>query len=172
MRGGLNDLAGTRLVTELQRISSDLQQLKERQLVSGRSGLKAYLSQSDDTWDATGTAGPADIHITITFTSDGSQPYPIVVPYADVFINQIDEAHRLSIIQWFLTVSGHAVYLGEFADSGDYVDFLALDSSSALDPGTYQWTADITATTSVQYFFKAYVRGTCPGTVTVITEVL
>ena len=177
MQQRIQQIPSNRLVSTLKQLQRNQDKLKTAQFTSGRSGLINYLTQTTSTWDSTGsashTAFAPNIIFTLTYTSDGSQPYPIALPYADLFINSVDEAHRLSVEQWKLTIGSNLVFLGEFADSGDYVNFLALNPTYALNPTTYQWTAEVTttATSAVTYFFKAYVRGTCPGTLSVSTVV-
>lgn len=177
MQRRIRNLPQNRLVSTLKDIELGHDQLKTAQYTSGQSGLLDYLIQTGNTWDSTGTAIHTlyipNIIFTVTYTSDGSQPYPIVVPYADLFINTVDEAHRLSVVQWYLTIGGQAIFLGEAADSGDYVNFLAVNPAYALNSSTYQWTAEVTTeiTTSFTYYFKAYARGTSPGTLSVATVV-
>lgn len=133
---------------------------KARQRASGNSGVLAYLSQSGTTWDVTGsTSGSTAVQITMTFTGDASQRYPIVNPYADLFINTATEPNRLSKAKWYWASGGTTVVMQ---------DFCKLDKTDLENPYVTEWIVNFSTTGAISFFFKAYASGTSPGTITAV----
>lgn len=91
-------------LAQLREVVETTEQIKARQRITGRSGQLGYAVASAATWDYTETfpttsgGGYVGAGYRITFTSDGTQDYPIVVPSVDIRVNGTDEANRLKII--------------------------------------------------------------------------
>ena len=76
-------------------------QIKARQRITGRSGQLGYAIDSGSAWDyTTNVAYNSSTYQTakfqVTFTSDGTQRYPIVVPQFDVRINGTAAGNRMT----------------------------------------------------------------------------
>lgn len=94
------DHAGDRaILTEIKSLQTDIAQLKAaQQAVDPALITHAYVSETTNTVDAgpiTMAAG-ATHQFTLTFTGDGSVPFPYGVQFSQVFNGGTDSAHQLS----------------------------------------------------------------------------
>lgn len=159
-------LEENRLVYRVKTLLRNLEELKKRQRSSGRSGLQSYFSQSVSQWDATGSITNGTRNITITFTGDGTQSFPISTPYVDIFANGTDEAHRVPLDGTLLNTGGGNTARLIAVDS--WSDQLISDDTTVLtDVNVTRWKMRLSVNGTVTYYIKAYVAGTSLGTVSV-----
>jgi hypothetical protein len=134
-------------------------EFKNRQKFSAKSGLLGYLTESADQWDLHETlSGNGTIIITVTFTGDGSQKYPFIQPYADLFFGGTSDSNRPDDVslEW---VSGmNLAILG---------DFLLFDTTYASDELVYAWITIVNYSGTFDYYLKAYAMGSSLGTLSV-----
>src|SRR2546423_11673185 len=70
-------------------------EFKNRQKFSAKSGLLGYLTESANQWDLHQTlSGSGTVIINILFTGDGSQQFPFIQPYIDIFFGGTSDANR------------------------------------------------------------------------------
>lgn len=166
----LPSLLENQLFERLRVLKIDFDELKNRQPTSGKSGVLAYLSQTNNTWDYTeNIASPSTTYgysagFTITYTGDGSQQYPIVNPFADLlFSSSIDPTPRRvaynanGFLQWSDGTNGAVVNT-----------FLRLDSTTVNNQLVTKWTIDFSYYGTMTYYLKAYTRGSSRGSITVV----
>lgn len=94
------DLSST-AVAQLNRLTTDANELKSRQSI-GRSLVKrSYLAQSTSAFDVNGFSIAAnDIHFfNLVYTGDKTQTYPYGVQFSQVYNGGTDAGHRLSDYQ-------------------------------------------------------------------------
>lgn len=145
------------LIQTLARLDADFQELKQKQ--PSKTGI-VYLTESTATWDATATVGVAGatsflpLGFRITYTSDGSQDYPLTNGFVDVFANGTDEAHR--------------ILLNRNTQAGIGMDqFMVEDKAYWGNKTQMSWTIDMAYKAVNTYYLKAHILGSCLGTVTV-----
>lgn len=161
----------SQLFTTLRQVQLDFNEIKNRQPTSGRSGVLGYLSQTNNTWDKTeALASPSttfgySAEFEITFVADGSQKYPIINPFADIyFTSAIDPVPRKA------TYNPYSGFLN-WTDGTNGVTFNAyLDglSTNAASQNTYKWRVSFSYFGSMTYYLKAFTRGTSRGTINVV----
>ena len=162
----INQLFETLRVLQL-----DFNEIKNRQPTSGRSGVLGYLSKTNNTWDLTqAIASPStsfgySASFEITFIADGSQKYPIMNPFVDIyFTSAIDPTPRKAtydpnsgFLRWSDGTNG-VIFNG-------YLQPVAANMASQT---TYKWTVDFSYFGSMTYFLKAFTRGSSRGTISVV----
>ncbi len=166
----LPSLLENQLFEQLRILGIDFTELKNRQPTSGKSGVLAYLSQTNTTWDYNeAIASPSTTYgysagFTITYTGDGSQQYPIVNPFADLMFSS-----SLS------PTPSRATYgvdgLLRWTDGTNYIvvdNFLLYDKTTVSSQLVTKWRIDFSYFGSVTYYLKAYTRGSSRGSISVV----
>lgn len=166
----LPSLLENQLFEQLRILDIDFTELKNRQPTSGKSGVLAYLSQTNNTWDLSeAIASPSTTYgysagFTITYTGDGSQQYPIVNPFADLmFSSSISPTpsratyNAAGLLQWSDGTNGVVVN-----------SFLRFDNTTLSNQLVTKWTIDFTYYGSLTYYLKAYTRGSSRGSIGVV----
>ncbi|WP_064444455.1 hypothetical protein [Rhodococcus sp. YH3-3] len=154
------------LYEKITRLDADVTEFKNRQFVSGKSGVLGYLSQTTNTWDYAQTVNSGSTSHTILldflllYTGDGSQDYPMINPFIDVFCGSPVEANRLR--------PGKSTYVNG-ANSVYMMRWMARDKESTgrpllTDPLKLQWVTGFAVTGSVPFYVKFYASGTSAGT--------
>lgn len=159
----IDGLQENKLIAELLSLARDVDELKNRQRTSGRSGVLSYTSNTANTWDLTGSVTGATVQtleFTMTYIGNGSQQYPVINPYLDLFINGTDEAHRLPLDETLLDTGGGNIAI--------YAQNLLIDTSTLSDPLVTRWITQIRVSGNITYYIKAYGVGTSHGTVGVV----
>lgn len=134
-------------------------EMKNRQKFSARSGLLGYLTETNNQWDLHNTlSGNGTIVITMTFTGDGSQLYPFIQPYADLFFGGTSDSNRPSNISFEWQSGTNSANLG---------NYLLYDTTYAADKLIYSWITTVNYSGTFDYYFKGYAVGSCKGTLTV-----
>jgi hypothetical protein len=160
MRNRLANLPQNALVTTIRQLQTEITALKERQRISGQSGVLSYTSQTTGTWDATGTVGTdADTYynsttFTVAWVGDGSQAIAFANVAFSLFVNGTDSAHQLTpqTHSWTDGTRQAAVsYLGE----------------TLISHHTYEVQFGLITLKAITYYVKGYAVGSSPGTVTV-----
>lgn len=94
------DHAGDKVVlTEIKRLQTDIAQLKaSRQNIDPSLITHAYVAESTAAMDVNGYVLAANTahQFNLTFTGDGTQPFPYGVQFSSVYNGGTDSAHQLS----------------------------------------------------------------------------
>lgn len=134
-------------------------ELKNRQKFSAKSGLLGFLTETNNQWDLQNTlSGNGTITITVKYTGDGSQVYPFIQPYLDLFFGGTSDSNRPNdtSFEWIdPTNSANYAFL---------TDYLLLDTTYAEDKLIYSWISIVTYSGTVVYYLKAYAVGSSKGT--------
>lgn len=90
------------MIGKLRGVVETTAQIKARQRLTGRSGQLGYSIDSGARWDYEGSVAVSstsfdDAEFIVTYTSNGTQPYPIVIPTFDVRINGEFDANRMAV---------------------------------------------------------------------------
>lgn len=158
------------LTETLRQLQIDFNEIKNRQPTSGRSGVLGYTSQTNNTWDASGVLqSPSSnqglsIGFIITFTADGSQPYPIINPFADL------QFRSASHPTWETMEYNNAGWLQWTDNNGNSATanaYLTENVGFEGNPLVYQWRIYVGYFGRVEYRLKAFTRGTSRGNITV-----
>lgn len=170
----MNRLAGlsnNRLVSDLMRIKADLDGYKNRQRTSGQSGVLSYFSKSGNIWDLTQAITGASFQLvdfTVTFTGDGSQQFPVVSPYIDLYVNGTDNAHRIPLDgSLYDDGSGNTALYSPGGNANPRAVFTP-EAAYLADPLVSKWDIEIEISGNITYYLKAYAAGTCRGSITVV----
>lgn len=166
----LPSLLENQLFEQLRILGIDFTELKNRQPTSGKSGVLAYLSQTNNTWDLSeAIASPSTTYgysagFTITYTGDGSQQYPIVNPFADLMfsssISPTPSRATYNAAGWLQWSDGtNSVVVSSFLRFG------GATPGSQLVAG---WAIDFMYYGSLTYYLKAYTRGSSRGSIGVV----
>lgn len=158
------------LTETLRQLQIDFNEIKNRQPTSGKSGVLGYTSQTDNEWDKSGTlTSPApnmglSIGFEITYTADGSQPYPIVNPFADLQFRSAShptwETMEYNEVGWLQWTDGN----GNSATANAY---LTENEGFEGNQLVYQWRIYVGYFGSLEYRLKAFTRGSSRGSITV-----
>jgi hypothetical protein len=177
MRARTDRLAGdplSALAHELAQLRHDVEEFTTRQPTSGQSGVLGYTVENPVEFDLIETAGSDDpedgalVTVTVTFTGNETQRFPIENVFATIYFNGTDPENQL-----VLEPSG--LYGWEDND-GRYaivdVPFWGVpDPGLFTDPYELAWQFSFFVFKEVTYRFKAVVAGTSPGTIDVTEEV-
>lgn len=147
------------------------QQIKAAQKFTGRSGQLAYTVSSSNTWDRvevfpyTAPPGYLTAGFSIRYTSDGSQPYPIVIPSTDVRVNGTGVGNRPTL------QAGGSFYT--YADgAGDILiqnlNFEQPDQAFFGSTTESRWNIDVLYRGNVTLYIKARGQASCDGTWSVV----
>ena len=156
-------------MASLATISRNTNQTKARQRITGRAGQLGYAIQSVNAWDLTETfpttSGVAfsNASYRVTYTSDGTQRFPIVIPATDIRINGTGDANKPSIIP----NSG----LYSYADGSGEVQiqtFEMPDQAYFASETQLAWSFDLLYRGSVTIRFKARGNATSNGTFSIV----
>lgn len=169
-RDGL--LEDNALVRELVELKKNLREFAGRQPVSGASGIVSYEAKTNATWDYSATigadadSGPRTTTITVDFTGDGSQDYPIENIFASIFANGTTLADQPT-----LRVNG----LNQWTDnSGRVLTIFKWGASQSIywgDKTKYRWVFEFTTFRQITVYFKAFAAGSSPGTLSIASVV-
>lgn len=163
MSSRIDNLPENQVITQLLEARKNLDELKNRQYTSGRSGVLGYLSQTSNTWDWEGTVTTGEEGWDIVFTGDGSQRYPIVEVFADVFHTVPNvEINRISSAYNTYTSGANTIVTN---------NFFVKSTSVITSLYDHKWTLILDVTGSLPLYIKVHVIGSSPGTITV-TKVL
>lgn len=98
----LDNLPEQKLITEVQRLRSDLDEIRNRQAISGLSGILSYLTIRPATYDYIRNVG-ADTDTTaitqswkISWAGGFGQSFPVAHINFQLFVNGTDVAHQLT----------------------------------------------------------------------------
>lgn len=154
----------------LRQLQIDFNEIKNRQPTSGKSGVLGYTSQTNNTWDKSGTLQSPEpnfglsIGFEITYTADGSQPYPIVNPFADLqFRSASDPTWRTmeyNAAGWLSWTDNN----GASATATNYLREVEGFEGNQL---VTKWTMYISYFGSLEYRLKAFTRGSSRGNIAV-----
>ncbi|MGJ5804360.1 hypothetical protein ACSCB1_35425 [Streptomyces europaeiscabiei] len=125
--------------------------------------MVTYFTESNDPWDDTDTITGASgqlVELEVTYTGDGSQSYPMVTPYLDLFVNGTDEANRVPL-------DGTAYNDGS-GNTAALRKMLLVDAAHLDDELVTKWFVEVLVNGTVTYYAKAYAAGTSRGTLTVV----
>lgn len=159
------------LFETLRQLHIDFNEIKNRQPTSGRSGVLGYLSQTNNTWDKTeAIASPStsfgySAEFEITFTADGSQKYPIMNPFVDIyFTSALDPVPRKA------TYNPYSGFLNwtDGTNGATFNAYLEGVSTNAASQTTYKWRVSFSYFGSMTYYLKAFTRGSSRGTINVV----
>lgn len=164
MNSRLDRLSDHRLITDLAELSQVQREFNNAQPVSGKSGLVNYLTQTGNTWDATGglnSGSPyygGSMTIDVLFEGDRSQAWPIVIPVGNLYLNGTTEAAAPTLGvdgQYRWTDGTNMVVLSSWPYA--YAEYREL-------PFYYKWSFNFSFFGSMTYYFKFSAVGSCPGT--------
>lgn len=154
-------------IARLKEARDTLNELKNRQFTSGRSGISAYTSQTANTWDFQGTISTGspssgfDTVYILTFAGDGSQQYPMINPFMNVYVGASSPSNRL-----VPTPAGRSWTDG--TNTAVLGSLLVSDTTLLTDPLRLRWTTVVSVYGTVAVYLKAYADGTSPGTIAVV----
>lgn len=152
------------LVGNLRGVVETTAQFKSRQLITGRSGQLGYAISSGQEWDLTETMsapGPGYLSRTyrVTYTSDGSQKFPIVTPATDLRFNGVAEHNK--------PTSSHDGSLWTYEDGSCdvIINGYELPNQAFFDSESQQaWEFVIMYVGTVTLRIKAQGQASCDGT--------
>lgn len=178
MERSYDTLPENAFVTDLLGARQASLELNSRQRSSGASGQLGYMPQNPGSWDRTetvtaqGSSGGysfADVGLSVTFTGDGSQQWPSVVPLFDLFFNGTSNSNRLAF------QPGGGLYLWTDATTSAMSYAPVSDDLTLLeDPIRLRWNVFVSlqwTAAAPTYYFKARGAGSCPGTWTIVRTV-
>lgn len=152
-------LAQNRPTELIRRIAAFNTELKSRQQQTGKGGLLGYLTQTSASWDLNeGLSGGETVEIEIVFAGDGTQRYPVMQPYVDIFFGGTAESNRPNDVTGSWTDGLNGAVLG---------DYLKFDTAYSASDYEYRWTIVFGSFGTLDYYLKAYAVGSSPGTITV-----
>jgi hypothetical protein len=161
-------LPQNRLVAILRDVEQIEDQFKARQRVSGASGQLGYLVQSANAWDITQTVTDpvaAVASFEITYTANGTQKFPIVMPTVDLRVNGTGNANRLS----YLYGSGFNGALGYISGPNSLLmGELTRRHAYLADPLVSKWAFNFVFSGTITYYLKALIQASSDGVVTVV----
>lgn len=143
-------------------------ELKATQRITGRSGQLGYRVESNNAWDLTlalpYVEGPALSAATfkVTYTSNGKQKFPIVVPLIDLRFNGTGEGNKLTGApggDFFTYEDANGYVLMGWMDRPDHTLF---ESETQL-----AWTFNVLYRGNITLRVKPRAQATCDGTLTV-----
>lgn len=157
MNTRISNLPQHKLATTLKDLRIDADALKAGQRTSAMSGVLGYETVTNNTWDDTATIG-ADSDSTnrqtilrVTWTGDGSQDIAFAAMAIDLYVNGTDSAHQLSPVNSSWTD-------GTRTASVSY-------NGMTVSHHTYIYEMNLTTLKAVTYYLKAYIYGSCLGTI-------
>lgn len=154
----------------LRQLQIDFNEIKNRQPTSGKSGVLGYTSQTNNAWDASGALqSPApnyglSIGFLITYTADGSQPYPIVNPFADLqFRSASDPTWRTMEYN----AGGWLSWTDNNGASATASPYLREEEGYEGNQLVTKWITYISYFGTLEYRLKAFTRGSSRGNIEV-----
>lgn len=143
----------------LRQLRTDVDELRNQQRLSGRSGVIGYTIQNDVVFDLEETVTDTDVTLKLTFTGDGSQLFPVANPSLDIFLGGTGEDQRMDqVFQRVEAGDDFALLISRF---------LVEDKTMLQDETRLAWTVSFQVVGTMTYYAKGYAVGTSPGTVTV-----
>jgi hypothetical protein len=117
-----------------------------------------YTIGSDGAFDLEQTVTDTDVTLKLTFTSDGSQQFPVANPYLDLFIGGTTEDQRMDqVYQRVEQGANFALLISRF---------LVEDKTLLRDETRLAWTVSFQVVGTMTYHARGYAVGTSPGSVT------
>lgn len=156
------------VVHELAQLERDFHEFTASQGTSGASGLETYLTSNLAEWDLVLSLGSSadtsyqTTRIEVTYTSNGSQDFPIENIFGDVRCNGTALGNRPQYSEgdFFLwTDTTRSVIVDKW---------MTRDESLLTSPTQYRWFCDFSHFKDVTLYFKAVAAGTCPGVLSVV----
>ncbi|MGW6120432.1 hypothetical protein ACWFRF_15425 [Nocardia sp. NPDC055165] len=171
MSGLVSNLPAQQLVTGLREAERLANEIKSRQRISSIGGQLSYLIQNAATWDVneTFTTTPPFTYqqktLQLTYTADGSQSFPVALPYLDLRINGTADANRVD----YLFGGGFAGDLGYHSGSDILlVGGIKVALSYLADEQIQRWTILLTYQGSITIRAKAQVVASSGGSVELV----
>lgn len=166
MNSSLDRLPEGTLTRAIRSIGETEAEFKSRQRTTGRSGQLGYAVESALDWDYEITLPPTlsaqYVELILTFTGDGSQKFPIVIPASDIRVNGTGDANKLT-----LSPNGQWIY----SNGGNVVLMYALDQP---DPAYFEsetqlaWLIGFEYLGSITFRLKARGQASTDGTWSVV----
>lgn len=148
-------LPANTLVASIKQLETDLYAFKQRQRISGQSGVLGYTTDTGNTWDLIGTVGSDSdtsdqtTAIEVVWEGDNSQVIAFANVAYDVFVNGTDSAHQLTPMSPTWTDGTRTAS----------IEYQALSINHWIYGAPFQLTTFKAAT----YYVKAHVVASCPG---------
>ncbi|MCT2076060.1 hypothetical protein [Dietzia cinnamea] len=142
----------------MEQIDRNIEEFTSRQALSGASGLRAYASENPglDFEQVVTSPSPTfgrSVAFTANWQADGSQRYPFVSPFVNVYAN----GQKLDPRTWRWSDGTNSVVVQTL---------LAMDGMNLETPYSRRWYSEAVVFGTVTLAFKFKLFGTSPGVVT------
>lgn len=158
------------LLTMYSGLAKDVNELTAQQGMSGISGMLSYVTQTGSAWDYTAAlTSPSPTYgyyktLTVTYTSDRTQQFPIINMFADIYCNGTAASNKP-------TMTPGGIYRWSDGTNSVVIEQWGVRNQSMLTSATQmQWVCAFDYFGTVTVYFKAYVSGTCGGTLSVVAS--